>query len=103
MTKALMLALDFATKCDHHVLTGYLLPILLKYLQIQQNTLQTSERYHTRHNHVGLENNPPIYRPLSGIGISDGIFFSLLCDFNPELWQVHSTILAYSCLILGFG
>jgi hypothetical protein len=23
--------------------------------------------------------------------------------FNPELWQVHSTILAYSCLILGIG
>jgi hypothetical protein len=45
----------------------------------------------------------PIYRPLSGIGISYGIFFSLLCDFNPELWQVHSTILASFCLILGIG
>jgi hypothetical protein len=44
-----------------------------------------------------------IYRPLSGIGISYGIFSSLLCDFNPELWQVHLTILAYFCLILGFG
>jgi hypothetical protein len=44
-----------------------------------------------------------IYRPLSGIGISYGIFYSVLCDFNPELWQVHSTILAYVCLILGFG
>jgi hypothetical protein len=44
-----------------------------------------------------------IYRPLSGIGISYGIFYSLLCDFKPELWQVHLTILAYFCLILGFG
>jgi hypothetical protein len=40
---------------------------------------------------------------LSGIGISYGIFYSVLCNFNPELWQVHSTILAYVCLILGFG
>jgi hypothetical protein len=42
-----------------------------------------------------------IYRPLSGIGISYGIFHPLLCDFKPELWQVQRTILAYFCLILG--
>jgi hypothetical protein len=44
-----------------------------------------------------------IYIPLSGIGISYGIFHPLLCNFNPELWQVHRTILAYFCLILGLG
>jgi hypothetical protein len=40
-----------------------------------------------------------IYIPLSGIGI----FYSLLCDLNPELWQVLSTILAYFCIILGIS
>jgi hypothetical protein len=44
-----------------------------------------------------------IYKPLSGIGISYGIFHPLLCDFKPELWQVHWTILAYFWLILGLG
>jgi hypothetical protein len=43
-----------------------------------------------------------IYRTLSGIGISHGIY-PLLCDFNPELWQLHWTILAYCRLILGLG
>jgi hypothetical protein len=44
-----------------------------------------------------------IYRPLSGIGISYGIFLPLLCDFKPELLQVHWTILACFRLILGLG
>jgi hypothetical protein len=52
---------------------------------------------------TGVHRQYHIYRPLSGIGISHGIFYTLLRDFNPELWQLHWTILAYFRLILGLG
>jgi hypothetical protein len=44
-----------------------------------------------------------IYRPNSGICISYVNLYAWLCNFNPELWRLYCTTLAFVCLILGFG